>query len=91
MNKNLSPQAPFIVESYPPITLVLIHLASNDVFIINNDKTITCLVHTSLLIIVWEPWPLNIVTIHYLRWGFKIWGVTSPRTYFGFFMCAYTN
>jgi hypothetical protein len=63
------------VESYPPINLVLVRPAYNDVFIINNDKKTTFLGNTDLLIIVWEPWPLNIVTIHYLKWGFKTWGI----------------
>jgi hypothetical protein len=40
-------------------------------------ENITCLGHTGLLIIVWAPWPLSIVTIHYLKWGFKTWGVTN--------------
>jgi hypothetical protein len=39
------------VESYPPITLVLVHLVASRVFIINNDKNITCLGHTGLLTI----------------------------------------
>jgi hypothetical protein len=39
-------------------------------------KNITCLGHTSLLIIFWALWPLNIVIIHYLKWAFKTWGVT---------------
>jgi hypothetical protein len=65
------------VESYPPITLVLVHLESNDVFIINNDKqNITFIMHIGPLLIVWALRPLSIVTIHYLKWGFKTWGVT---------------
>jgi hypothetical protein len=65
------------VESYPPITLVLVHIATNNVFIINNDQIITFLGHTIPLIIVWALRPLIIVTIHYLKWGFKTWGVTG--------------
>jgi hypothetical protein len=52
-NKHLSPQAPSLVESYPAITLVLVHLAANDVFIINNDQNITFLGYIIFLIIVW--------------------------------------
>jgi hypothetical protein len=59
------------MESWPPITLVLIHIATNDVFIINNDKKITFIGHTGPLIIVWALKPLSIVTIHYLKWGFE--------------------
>ena len=51
-------------------------------------KNIACLGHTGLLIIVWALWPLNIVTIHYLQWGFKTWGVTSPPPYFGIVLSA---
>jgi hypothetical protein len=52
-------------------------------------KNITCLGHTGLLIIVWAPWPLNIVTIHYLKWGLKTWGV---KNYNGISAsCPYTN
>jgi hypothetical protein len=61
------------------------------VFIINNDQNITFLGHTGHLIIVWELMPLNIVTIHYLKWGFKTWGVTSPPPYFGTVLGAYTK
>jgi hypothetical protein len=79
------------VESYSPIILVLVHLATNYVFIIKNDKKITCLGHIGLLIIVWELWLVIIVTIHYLKWGFKTWGVTSPPLYFGTVLAAYTK
>ena len=65
------PLAPSLVESYPPITLVLVCLAANNVFIINNDQNITFLGHIGLLIIVWALTPLNILTIHYVNWGFK--------------------
>jgi hypothetical protein len=51
------------------------------VFIINNDQNITFLGHTGPLIIVWALRPLNIVTIHYLKWGFKTWGVTILPVY----------
>jgi hypothetical protein len=57
------------MESYPPITLVLIRLATNDVFIINNDQNITFFGHTSPLIIVWALRPPSIVKIHYFKWG----------------------
>jgi hypothetical protein len=50
-NKYASPQFPSLVESYPPITLVLVHLESNNVFIIHNDQNITFPRHTGLLII----------------------------------------
>jgi hypothetical protein len=40
-------------------------------------KYITCLGHTGILIIVWALWPHNIVTIDYLKRGFKTWGVTE--------------
>jgi hypothetical protein len=46
-------------------------------------EKITCLGYIGLLIIVWAPWPLSIVKIRYLKWGFKTWGVTSPPPYFG--------
>ena len=82
---------PHLWNHSPPITLVLVRLATNDVFIINNDQNITFLGHTGLLIIVWAPQPLSIVTIHYLKWGFKTWGVTSPPPYFGTILNAYTN
>jgi hypothetical protein len=39
------------------------------VFIINDDRNITFLGHTGPLIIVWALRPLNIVSIHYLKWG----------------------
>jgi hypothetical protein len=68
------------VESWPPITLVLVSLAAIDVFIINNDQNITFLGHTGPLIIVWALRPLNIVKIHYLKWGFETQGVTLPIT-----------
>jgi hypothetical protein len=54
-------------------------------------KYITFLGHTGLLIIVWALWPLNSVTIHYLIWGLRTWGVTSPPPYFGTILSAYTN
>ena len=50
MNKHLAPQAPSLVESYPPITLVLICLVANNVFIINYDRK-----HY----MSWEHWPFN--------------------------------
>ena len=59
------------MESYPPITLVLVRLAPIDVFIIINDQNITFLGHTGPSLIVWALWPLSIVTIHYLKWGFE--------------------
>jgi hypothetical protein len=79
------------VESYPPITLFLVRLETNDVFIINTEQNITFLRNTCLLIIVWELWPLNNVNIHYLIWGLKTWGVTSPPPYFGTVLSAYTK
>ena len=90
-NKHLSPQAPSLVESYPPITLVLVHPVANDVFIINNDQNITFLGHTGPLIIVWALRPLSIITIHYLKCGFKTQGVTSPPPYLGIVLNAYTK
>jgi hypothetical protein len=49
------------------------------VFIINNDQNITFLGHIGPLIIVWALKPLIIVTIHYLKWGFKTQGyIPSP-------------
>ena len=79
------------MESYPFTTLVLVHLVASDVFIINNDQNITFLGHTSPLIIVWALNPLSIVTIHYLKWGFETWGVTSPPPYLGIVLSAYTK
>jgi hypothetical protein len=36
----LTPQTPSLLESHCPITLLLVRLASGDVFIINNDQTL---------------------------------------------------
>jgi hypothetical protein len=81
-NKHLSPQSPLSCGIIAPYNSSPCSLAANDVCIINNDQNITFLGHTGLLIIVWALWPLNNVTIHYLKWGFKTRGVTIEPHFF---------
>jgi hypothetical protein len=52
------------------------------VFIINDDRNITFIGHTGPLIIVWALGSLNIVTIHYLKWGVQNLGCYIPSPLF---------
>jgi hypothetical protein len=60
------------------------------VFIIIYDQNITFPGHIGPLIIVWSLRSLSIVTIHYLKRGFKTWGVTSlPPLFWNCPQCIY--
>jgi hypothetical protein len=59
------------MESYPPITIVLVCLTVSNVFIINNYQNIKFIGYIIPLIIVWALRHLSIVTIHYLKMGVR--------------------